>query len=79
MPTVLRFGAYRFFFFSNEGREAPHIHVAHAGKEAKFWLDPVGVARNNGFAPHEIREARTIIVSRIDAFKEAWNDRLTGD
>ncbi|WP_422447088.1 DUF4160 domain-containing protein [Thermoanaerobacterium sp. DL9XJH110] len=27
MPTVLKEGKYRFFFFSNEGTEPPHIHV----------------------------------------------------
>ncbi|MBW6456390.1 MAG: DUF4160 domain-containing protein [Trueperaceae bacterium] len=26
-PTVLRDGPYRFFFFSNERGEPPHIHV----------------------------------------------------
>jgi len=41
MPTVLRYGRYRFFFFRNEGNEPPHIHVKAAEKEAKFWLDPI--------------------------------------
>ncbi|MCK4624971.1 MAG: DUF4160 domain-containing protein [Phycisphaerae bacterium] len=27
MPTVLRKSGYRFFFFSLEGFEPPHIHV----------------------------------------------------
>lgn len=27
MPTVLRIGRFRFFFFSNEREEPPHIHV----------------------------------------------------
>jgi hypothetical protein len=27
IPTVLKEGKYRFFFFSNEGTEPPHIHV----------------------------------------------------
>ena len=37
MPALLRVRGYRFFFFSMEGREPPHIHVAHAGRYAKFW------------------------------------------
>lgn len=41
MPTVLRMGRYRFYFFSNEGEEPPHIHVKSGGEEAKFWLDPI--------------------------------------
>ncbi len=27
MPTVLRVGRFRFYFFSNERQEPPHIHV----------------------------------------------------
>lgn len=40
MPTVLRLGRFRFFFFSNEGNEPPHIHVRAGEDEAKFWLEP---------------------------------------
>ncbi|PYS92965.1 MAG: hypothetical protein DMF64_06810 [Acidobacteria bacterium] len=40
MPTVLRVGRFRFFFFSNESQEPPHIHVKAAENEAKFWLEP---------------------------------------
>jgi hypothetical protein len=46
MPTVLRIGRYRFFFFSNESNEPPHIHVKASGDEAKFWLEPVQLAAN---------------------------------
>ena len=38
MATVLRVGLYRFFFYSNEGSELPHIHV-----EAVAGLSPVRV------------------------------------
>ncbi len=30
MPTVLVWNGYRFYFFSNEGFEPPHIHVDKA-------------------------------------------------
>jgi hypothetical protein len=61
MPTVLRVGRYRFTFFSNEGKEPPHIHVKAGSDEAKFWLDPIGLAANYGFAAHELNEIRRII------------------
>ena len=32
-------GASRFLLYSLEDREPPHIHGAHAGRYAKFWLD----------------------------------------
>ena len=41
MPTVLRIGPYRFYFFSNEGDEPPHVHVDRDAATAKVWLDPV--------------------------------------
>ena len=41
MPTVLRISGFRFFFYSLEGSEPPHIHVEHGGSVAKFWLNPV--------------------------------------
>jgi hypothetical protein len=41
MPTVLRVGPYRFFFYAGDQGEPLHIHVEREGRIAKFWLDPV--------------------------------------
>ena len=41
MPTVLREAGYRFYFYSRENDEPPHIHVEHGDKLAKYWLEPV--------------------------------------
>jgi len=52
MPVVLRYKAFRFIFYSNEGspREPVHVHVRGEGGEAKFWLHPdVRVADSDGF------------------------------
>lgn len=54
MPTVLRWGPYRAFFYSNEGDEPAHIHVRAGDKEAKFWVHDVSVVVNAGFPAHEI-------------------------
>jgi len=35
MPTVLRWGPYRAFFYSNERGEPAHIHVRAENREAK--------------------------------------------
>lgn len=48
MPTVLRWNGYRFYFFSNEGSEPPHIHIDKRGNTAKYWLNPVALAQNTG-------------------------------
>ena len=41
MPTILRVGAYRFFFYASDRAEPVHVHVEGADGTAKFWLDPV--------------------------------------
>ncbi len=47
MPTVLRHGPYRFYFYSHETTEPPHIHVDRENLSAKFWLQPISLARKN--------------------------------
>jgi len=73
MPTVLRVGRFRFFFFSNEGREPAHIHVKAGGDEAKFWLDPVQLAANYGFSGHELKQIQREVERHRDEFVEVWN------
>lgn len=78
MPALLRVRGYRFFFFSLEGREPPHIHVAHAGRYAKFWLEPVELASNRGFRRHELAEIREIVVENTEFFLEKWHEYFSG-
>ena len=54
MPTVLRIGPYRFFFFARDRDEPPHIHVEREDKLAKFWLDPVRLQSSGEYTRHEI-------------------------
>ena len=61
MPVVLRSGPYRFYFYSHEPDEPPHVHVDRDDASAKFWLDPVGLARNLGFPAHELHKIERII------------------
>jgi hypothetical protein len=48
MPTVLRVSGYRFYFYSHESSEPPHVQVDRSGSTAKFWLETVTLARNAG-------------------------------
>lgn len=50
MPTVLRVGPYRFFFYAGDGDEPPHIRVERDDCEAKVWLDPIRLERSGGFS-----------------------------
>jgi Domain of unknown function (DUF4160) len=48
MPTVLRNGPYRCYFYAGDREEPPHVHVERDATVAKFWLDPVRLARAVG-------------------------------
>jgi hypothetical protein len=74
MPTVLRVGRYRFFFFSNEGQEPAHIHVKAGEDEAKFWLNPVQLAVNYGFNSRELNRIQRIIEEHQVELLEVWNE-----
>jgi Domain of unknown function (DUF4160) len=76
MPTVLRLGRFRFFFYSNEGQEPPHIHVKAGGDEAKFWLDPIALAANYGFNGRELGEIEQLIEQHRAEFLEAWDEHF---
>ncbi len=74
MPTVLREGPYRFFFYSNEGDEPPHIHVQAGGSVAKFWLDPVDYAKGRRFAAHELKQVQSLVQEHRTELLSAWHD-----
>ena len=76
MPTVLRLGRFRFFFFSNEGREPAHIHVKAGDDEVKFWLDPVQLAANYGFNGRELKQIERAVEEHRDELLEAWYEHL---
>ena len=74
MPTVLRSGPYRFYFYSHGPNEPPHIHVDRDDMSAKFWLDPVQLAANLGFRARELRTIQSIVIANGTLFMEAWNE-----
>lgn len=74
MPTVLRSGPYRFFFYSADGDEPPHIQVERENSEAKFWLDPVELEWNRDFARYEIRRIEGIIEERVVLLLREWHE-----
>ena len=77
MPTVLRVRGYRFFFFSLEGHEPPHIHVEQAEKFAKFWLNPVALAKSRGFRSGELSEIQRIVEENRDTLLERWDEHFS--
>lgn len=76
MPTALRTGPYRFYFYSNESNEPPHVHIDRDALSAKYWLDPVEFASNRGFSPRELREIEALTQQHRIELLEAWNEHF---
>jgi hypothetical protein len=73
MPTVLRSGPYRFYFYSGDRDEPPHVHAARDANEAKFWLEPVRLAWSRGFSASELRRVEGLVAEHVQQLTEAWN------
>jgi hypothetical protein len=78
MPTILRTGGYRFFFFSNEGSETPHVHIESGRGYAKMRLDPVELVVSIGYNGRELTAVGRIVKEHAEFFKERWNAYFGG-
>jgi hypothetical protein len=74
VPTVHREGPYRFFFYSGDRNEPVHVHVERDASRAKFWLDPVRLARSGGCSAAELREVERLVVANQRRLLEKWNE-----
>ena len=74
MPTILRIGAYRFYFYSHEPNELPHIHIDRDNLSAKFWLQSVSLAQNIGFPAKELRKLQSMVIENQTQLLEAWHE-----
>jgi hypothetical protein len=54
--------------------EPPHVHVGKDGNEAKFWLQPVKVAREGRFRPVDLRDIERIIKDNFEFLLESWEE-----
>ena len=74
MPTVMRIGPFRFYFYSHEPNEPPHVHVDRGEATMKLWLEPVEVAKSRGFRAHEIGGIVAMVEEHRLALLEAWHE-----
>ncbi|MDR3553711.1 MAG: DUF4160 domain-containing protein [Syntrophobacteraceae bacterium] len=74
MPTVLRVGPYRFFFYAGDRDEPPHVHIERDEKVAKFWLDPIWLQKSGGFSRSEIGELYRLVVKNREELQRAWDE-----
>ncbi len=73
MPTVLRIEGYRFYFYSHEPNEPPHIHIDRGDGTAKIWLETEELARATGLKPKEIGRIIELVRDHRGELLEAWH------
>lgn len=78
MPTVLRTGPYRFFFYAGDRDEPPHVHVERDADKAKFWLDPVRLQNSGGFSRNEIGRIQKLVEENREALLRGWDEYFNG-
>ncbi len=75
MPTALRTGPYRIYFYSYDCNEPRHMHVDRDRLSAKFWLDPdVLLMQNHGFNRSELRRIERVLRENIEELRNEWDD-----
>lgn len=74
MPTVLRVGPYRFFFYAGDGSEPPHVHVERDDCVAKFWLSPVRLKESGGFNRKDISVIQDLVEEHQQDLLRSWNE-----
>ena len=74
MPTVLRIGPYRFFFYAGARQEPPHVHVEREDKTAKFRLDPIRLQDTRGFRRNEINRIQRLVQEHREHLLRSWDE-----
>ncbi|MBI5878374.1 MAG: DUF4160 domain-containing protein [Chloroflexi bacterium] len=70
MPTTLRIGAHRFYFYSYDCEEPRHMHVDREHMSAKFWLDPdVSLEANYSYSRKELRDIERMIRDNLETLR----------
>jgi len=52
-----------------------HIHVIREKNEAKFWLEPVSLAKNQGMSSVELQTALKLITENREFIVNEWKKR----
>lgn len=80
MPTALRIGPYRFYFYSYDCAEPRHMHVDRENMSAKLWLDPVvSLAENHGYSRKELRDIEQIATDNLEVLRKEWDAFCNGN
>jgi uncharacterized protein DUF4160 len=78
MPTVLRQGPYRFFFYAGDRDEPRHVHIERDDRIAKFWLEPIRLQSSGGLSRIEIARIERLVSDHREVLMEAWDEYFGG-
>ena len=79
MPTVLRTGPYRLYFYSYDCAEPRHVHVDRENFSAKFWLDPdASLITNRGYSRKELRDIERTVHNNLELLRNEWDQFCRG-
>jgi hypothetical protein len=80
MPTALRIGPYRFYFYSYDCGEPRHMHIDRGNQNAKFWLDPdPALVENHGYGRSELRDIERIARENLEKLRNEWDAFCSGN
>jgi hypothetical protein len=74
VPTVCIIGPYRFYFYSHEPNEPPHVHIDKDGSSAKFWLEEISLANNLGFRQKELNTLHDLVTKNQKKLLDKWHE-----
>jgi hypothetical protein len=74
MPTVLRIGPCRLFFYAGDREEPPHFQVERERNTAKVWLQPVRLQSNQGFSKVEMNKIVRLVEEHQEASMISWHE-----
>lgn len=74
MPTIISENGFRLYFYANEGKEPAHIHVQYQSSVAKFWIEPVTLAKNLGMNAAELGKAAKIVKKHEQLVRGKWHE-----
>jgi hypothetical protein len=76
MPTVLRWGPYRAFFYSNESGEPPHVHVGRVTPKPSSGFKTCRSRSMRDFPAREIGAIIRHLRSHRDALEGKWHEHF---
>jgi len=79
VPTALRMGPYRFYFYSYDYGEPRHMHACRENRSAKFWLDPdIALAEYHGYNRKELRDIERMMREQLEILRHEWDAFCSG-